>query len=717
MITTILILIASVLFTRRPNGVLGCGIVAFVPNKKSQANLNWIKMLFLANTRRGTDSCGIWINEQIKKGVKTESDALTFMANNKIEYENRCKNRAIMAHARKSTFGAHTEENAHPFQFTHEGRSITLVHNGSLTNHRELAKEYEVDITGLDVDSQILAKIILERGYGVLDKYKGSAALVFAYSDEPNVLYAFKGASKDKWNSNTVVEERPLYLITDKTEGVYISSMYEPLDAVCNQEIESLTFVHNQVTRIKDNELEIVYKAKREDVNIPVFPTAKTIGTGVAGTNSRIGRTTTDGTSPTDWKRQIKLAKASDIYFECTYSKDGKHFVAGGVYMLAGRYYSIPYSSKFNPYGGGIKHPAANMENMEEYLLQGEHWILDNSTAIWPMTPYVCLVPPVGPIYSSHSPVKRLFHDGVMIDAAKVYRWREKGMDRKIDRIPNVVEKLKQLSSYSQYPTTYLFSDLEPLAKKEHGRFYHYAKPVDNSDSRSPVFSNRQYVFGKDGHVLRIYGRFDSDEILSQGGEPTLNLLPALVDVQGNLLVSGEGFEDWEDIDDDEVEDKVATDEKTFITNVSKNLIIYRFRGASDLIEKRQQVDERWNGLANAHYFLNDDDSICVNGQEIKKEAIRMVLEEVIGNSPNLKDEEWMQAKIDQVFEEGDDSQLGLIAYMDNEYPSLDFGAFLAFAAEACFEEAMEDVYGSDEEEPTSDTDDEDLDYRQVHER
>lgn len=114
------------------NGMLACGLVAFAPKKKREANLDWIKLMLCYNSSRGTDSCGIYINEEIKKGIGQEADVKDWLVKNKLEYVDRNPNKLILAHMRRSSFvhGPKSAEEAHPFTFTHEGKTIIGAHNG-----------------------------------------------------------------------------------------------------------------------------------------------------------------------------------------------------------------------------------------------------------------------------------------------------------------------------------------------------------------------------------------------------------------------------------------------------------------------------------------------------------------------------------------------------------------------------------------------------------
>ena len=74
------------------------------------------------------------------------------------------------------------------------------------------------------IDSEILLEIIYtSKNFKVLSDYNGGAALLFTSINEPNVIYAFHGASSETKNG-ALIEERPLYYVETK-EGWYFCSI------------------------------------------------------------------------------------------------------------------------------------------------------------------------------------------------------------------------------------------------------------------------------------------------------------------------------------------------------------------------------------------------------------------------------------------------------------------------------------------------------------
>lgn len=109
-----------------------CGLTGFAPNKNKKANIDWIKMIMVYNTSRGTDSCGLYINNKVIKGIGTTADARMMLAKEKIKIDTKYENGVIIGHTRKSSHGVKSLENAHPFRIEHEGRVMYLAHNGKV---------------------------------------------------------------------------------------------------------------------------------------------------------------------------------------------------------------------------------------------------------------------------------------------------------------------------------------------------------------------------------------------------------------------------------------------------------------------------------------------------------------------------------------------------------------------------------------------------------
>ena len=212
-----------------------CGISGFISNKPG--NIDKLKILGLYNTTRGTDSCGIALNNQLVKGVGTIANFSNFIENKILETDVEHKNYTILIHTRNASQKSTKDdpECAHPFEIKNKkGKTILVgMHNGVITNETEIAKKYGVKEE--KVDSKTLLSILAkaktdDKMLKVLQDYEGAAALAWYYADEPNTLYLWKGASK-QYSYGAVVEERPLFIYRVKddtgkfTDEFYFSSI------------------------------------------------------------------------------------------------------------------------------------------------------------------------------------------------------------------------------------------------------------------------------------------------------------------------------------------------------------------------------------------------------------------------------------------------------------------------------------------------------------
>jgi len=219
-----------------------CGISGFISNKPG--NIDKLKILGLYNTTRGTDSCGIALNNQLVKGVGTIANFSNFIENKILETDVEHKNYTILIHTRNASQKSTKDdpECAHPFEIKNKNGKTILVgmHNGVITNETEIAKKYGVKEE--KVDSKTLLSILAkaktdDKMLKVLQDYEGAAALAWYYADEPNTLYLWKGASR-QYSYGAVVEERPLFIYRVKddtgkfTDEFYFSSIRESLLAI-----------------------------------------------------------------------------------------------------------------------------------------------------------------------------------------------------------------------------------------------------------------------------------------------------------------------------------------------------------------------------------------------------------------------------------------------------------------------------------------------------
>lgn len=236
-----------------------CGIAGIISQKKTNFDITHFNILGMLNDERGGDSCGIFIDGNLQYGINKTSLFRDFTLN--IKYPTQAS--IALLHCRKASPGYIVNlSQAQPIIIKNNNNiEFVLMHNGTITNIKSLALKYIPNIKTEQLsDSQILAQIIYEKGYNVLNEYEGSAALVMIdyRKSSPDILI-FKGSSC--YNTTGVDYEKPLYYMVYNNK-FYFSSIYYSL--YCIYPSNNIYNVPcNKVYKIKNNKLYLVQNIDR----------------------------------------------------------------------------------------------------------------------------------------------------------------------------------------------------------------------------------------------------------------------------------------------------------------------------------------------------------------------------------------------------------------------------------------------------------------------
>lgn len=253
-----------------------CGLFGWSGKDPKKFNKTKLDILGIFNEERGTHSCGISSDGDIFIGIDKNKVYKDFLVN--ANYDVPFKYPSVIGHTRLATGGAHTVHNAHPFGFGNldDNYEFIGVHNGTLVNHKDLAKKYNIELTESieennvttirnKIDSEILLECIYKsQSFKVLDDYNGAAALVFTNLNEPNVVYYYHGSSKklSTDNGSILEEERPLFYYQESKNSLYVSSIKESLYAIDGNNKTIGEFDTNIVYKVTDGDLSTAIKFK-----------------------------------------------------------------------------------------------------------------------------------------------------------------------------------------------------------------------------------------------------------------------------------------------------------------------------------------------------------------------------------------------------------------------------------------------------------------------
>lgn len=150
------------------------------------------EQMLYADALRGKDSTGIfgvnkYGNLDMLKSARPASDFISTKSFEDFQNKIFSTYKILVGHNRAATKGATTDENAHPFIEDH----ICLVHNGTLTNHKEIGDK--------DVDSHAICHAFATKGYEeVIPTLEGAYALIW-YDAKDKKLRIVRNAQRPLW--------------------------------------------------------------------------------------------------------------------------------------------------------------------------------------------------------------------------------------------------------------------------------------------------------------------------------------------------------------------------------------------------------------------------------------------------------------------------------------------------------------------------------------
>lgn len=197
-----------------------CGLVGIVGKDLTKKDREIFSRLFLTNSLRGVDGCGlIALSKQKKKGkeeryysIRKSEDPSSFYVYTK-EYDDVINDTGVyslLGHSRAATVGDVTVKNCHPFSFRKKDSKSRLVvmHNGTVRGKFPKSEDYEVD-------SEAMAALMAEVGI--------KKALEEVYKKAWNFAFALSIYDTDGTISLIRNKDRPLFLAKSGTKYMWAS--------------------------------------------------------------------------------------------------------------------------------------------------------------------------------------------------------------------------------------------------------------------------------------------------------------------------------------------------------------------------------------------------------------------------------------------------------------------------------------------------------------
>lgn len=255
-----------------------CGIFGIINKEESKFDSVTFNLLGFHNDTRGGDSCGIFIDGNVEYGTdKLKLYQNFYYKSELLKKTESCK--IALGHCRKASVGGVAPEKAQPVViYDDEDKqkiNFVLIHNGTIKNYEELAKQYIPNINTKNMtDSQIMANIVYNCGPEVFGEYVGAGVFVYVdYRSKQPEIYIFKGESKEYYSSTKSVEERPLCFVSDENKFIFSSlpTYLRPLQP----DLTVYDVPTNKLMHLKNCELYTVQEFDRRDKNMNGYTPSK----------------------------------------------------------------------------------------------------------------------------------------------------------------------------------------------------------------------------------------------------------------------------------------------------------------------------------------------------------------------------------------------------------------------------------------------------------
>lgn len=206
-----------------------CGIFGYVKSKPEPFDFMEFCTLGVHNDTRGKDSVGIYIDGESEYYCKGANKSLfsDFIPESRL-LQSVTTAQVAYGHDRAASVGDVSVKTAQPVILRDDDGKIeyVLMHNGTIHNYKELARKYipDVNISGL-TDSQVMARIFFNSGYGALGEYNGGAVFaIIDYREEtPKYLFWRGYSKKSQYSVQNTQEERPLFFLKSDGELMFSS--------------------------------------------------------------------------------------------------------------------------------------------------------------------------------------------------------------------------------------------------------------------------------------------------------------------------------------------------------------------------------------------------------------------------------------------------------------------------------------------------------------